>query len=165
MSIFALCRETVCYLTMIRPSQTVIPWTLPAFYRVLIAPAVSSVCSVESDFLQPNGLQPARLLCPWNFLGKNTGVGCHFLLHEDPPDLGIEPASLASPALAGEFFTIGPPEKSTVSNKDLVNTPWVPVLAYEACYKNWTQRRMFRNTYIKRETSSVCLSVFITHLI
>ena len=25
-------------------------------------------------------LQPTRLLCPWNFPGKNTGVGCHFLL-------------------------------------------------------------------------------------
>ena len=25
-------------------------------------------------------LQPARLLCPWNLPGKNTGVGCHFLL-------------------------------------------------------------------------------------
>ena len=24
--------------------------------------------------------QPARLLCPWDSLGKNTGVGCHFLL-------------------------------------------------------------------------------------
>ena len=30
--------------------------------------------------LQPHGLQPARLLGPWNFLGKNTRVGCHFLL-------------------------------------------------------------------------------------
>ena len=26
-------------------------------------------------------LQPARLLCPWDFPGKNTGVYCHFLLH------------------------------------------------------------------------------------
>ena len=26
-------------------------------------------------------LQPARLLCPWNSSGKNTGVGCHFLPH------------------------------------------------------------------------------------
>ena len=26
------------------------------------------------------GLQPARLLCPWNYPGKNTGVDCHFLL-------------------------------------------------------------------------------------
>ena len=26
-------------------------------------------------FLRPHGLQPPRLLCPWDFLGKNTGVG------------------------------------------------------------------------------------------
>ena len=24
---------------------------------------------------------PVRLLCPWDFPGKNTGVGCHFLFH------------------------------------------------------------------------------------
>ena len=28
----------------------------------------------------PHGPQPSRLLCPWNFPGKNTGVGCHFFL-------------------------------------------------------------------------------------
>ena len=32
--------------------------------------------------LQSHGLHPARLLCPWNSPGKNTGVGCHFLLQE-----------------------------------------------------------------------------------
>ena len=37
------------------------------------------VCSAESDSLWPHGLQPARLFCPWNFPGINTGVGCHFL--------------------------------------------------------------------------------------
>ena len=26
------------------------------------------------------GLQPASLLCPWDSLGKNIAVGCHFLL-------------------------------------------------------------------------------------
>ena len=36
-------------------------------------------CSVMSDSLQPHGLKPARLLCPWNFPSKNTGAGCHFL--------------------------------------------------------------------------------------
>ena len=30
--------------------------------------------------LQPQGLWPARPLCPWGSPGKNTGVGCHFLL-------------------------------------------------------------------------------------
>ena len=28
------------------------------------------------------GLQPARVLCPWEFPGKNTGVRCHFPLQE-----------------------------------------------------------------------------------
>ena len=36
-------------------------------------------CSVVSDSLQDHGLQPARLLCPWNS-GKNTGLGSHSLL-------------------------------------------------------------------------------------
>ena len=37
-------------------------------------------CSVMSSVLQPNGLQPAKLSCQWNFPGKKTGVGFHFLL-------------------------------------------------------------------------------------
>ena len=37
-------------------------------------------CSVMSDSSWPHGLQPTRLLRPWDFPGKNTGVGCHFLL-------------------------------------------------------------------------------------
>ena len=32
-----------------------------------------------SESLLPRGLQPARLPCPWNSPGKNTGVGCHAL--------------------------------------------------------------------------------------
>ena len=36
--------------------------------------------SVLSHSLQPYGLSPARLLCTWNSLGKNTRVYCHFLL-------------------------------------------------------------------------------------
>ena len=40
---------------------------------------VQSRCSVVCDSLQPHGLQPARLLCPWNSPGKNTEAGCHFL--------------------------------------------------------------------------------------
>ena len=30
--------------------------------------------------LATHGLQPAGLLCPWDFPGRDTGVGCHFLL-------------------------------------------------------------------------------------
>ena len=41
------------------------------------------LCSVAQScltLLWLHGLQPTRLLCPWDFPGKNTGMGCHFLL-------------------------------------------------------------------------------------
>ena len=39
-------------------------------------------CSIMFGSLQPNKLKPTRLLCPWDSVGKNTGVGCHSLLQE-----------------------------------------------------------------------------------
>ena len=36
--------------------------------------------SVVSNPQRPHGLQPSRLLHPWDFPGKSTGVGCHCLL-------------------------------------------------------------------------------------
>ena len=47
------------------------------------------ICSVMSDSFQPQGLYPARLLCPWNFPSKNTGAGCHFLLQGIFPTQGL----------------------------------------------------------------------------
>ena len=38
------------------------------------------VASVVSDSVQPHRRQPTRLSCPCDSPGKNTGVGCHFLL-------------------------------------------------------------------------------------
>ena len=39
------------------------------------------MCSVAQSCLTllPHGLLAVMLLCPWNFPGKNTGVGCHFV--------------------------------------------------------------------------------------
>ena len=37
-------------------------------------------CSVVSDPQRPHGLQPSRLLHPWDFPGRSTGVGCHCFL-------------------------------------------------------------------------------------
>ena len=50
--------------------------------------------SVVSDSLQPHGLQPARLLCPWDSPGKSTGVGCHPLLQETFLTQGLNPRLL-----------------------------------------------------------------------
>ena len=44
--------------------------------------------SVLSDSWQPHGLWPTRLLRPWDSPGKNTGVGCHFLLQGIFPTQG-----------------------------------------------------------------------------
>ena len=60
--------------------------------------AVVHVRSVMSDSLPPHGLQPTRLLCPWDFPGKNPGVGCHALLQ------GIFPIQESNPA--DGFFTV-----------------------------------------------------------
>ena len=38
------------------------------------------VASIMSDSVRPHRQQPTRLLCPWDSPGKNTRVGCHFLL-------------------------------------------------------------------------------------
>ena len=53
--------------------------------------------SVVPDSLWPRGLQPTKLLCPWDFPGKDTGVGSHFLLQ------GILPIHVSY--TAGRFFT------------------------------------------------------------
>ena len=46
---------------------------------------------VVSDSLQPHGLQPTRLLCPWDFPGNSTGVDCHFPLQRIFPTQGLNP--------------------------------------------------------------------------
>ena len=53
----------------------------------------------------------ARLRCPWDPLGKNAGVGCHFLPQGKLPDPGIEPVSPVSPALKADSFLAEPSGK------------------------------------------------------
>ena len=52
---------------------------LPRVARLAAATA-AAVASVVSDSVQPRRRQPTRLPRPWDSPGKNTGVGCHFLL-------------------------------------------------------------------------------------
>ena len=59
--------------------------------------------------LQSHRLQPARLLSPWDFPGKNT------LPFPPPGDLPNPEIKLGSLALAGGFFTTEPPGKPVLS--------------------------------------------------
>ena len=57
---------------------------------------ISCCCLVAKSYLTllwPHGLQPVKLLCPWHFLGKDTGMGNHFLPQ------GIFPTRRLNPCL------------------------------------------------------------------
>ena len=68
--------------------------------------SVAQACAT----LWPDGLQPARLLCPQDSPGKNTGGGCRALLQGILPTQGLNPG-LMFPALAGRPFTTASPGK------------------------------------------------------
>ena len=78
------------------------------FFVVVVVLLVLLTKVVSNSFAILWTIAPPRLLCPWDFPGKSTGVGCHFLLQGDLPNPGIEPTS---PALAGRFFTAEPARK------------------------------------------------------
>ena len=81
-----------------------------AYNDLVKACDVSSICmfvlvlSVVSNSLRPHRLQPARLLCPWNSSGKNTGVYCHSLLQRNFPTQGSSlPPALQADSLSFEL--------------------------------------------------------------
>ena len=98
---------------------------------------VCSVASGMSNSLLSDGLQPARLLCPWDSPGKNNRVGSHLLLQGIFPTQGSN-TSLKSPALARGLFTTSTTWEASLglsvqslSHVRLFATPWTqgfPVL-------------------------------------
>ena len=81
-------------------------WEDPSLRFGVPACACTLSCSVVQVSVSP--WTAARLLCPWDLPGKNTGVGCHFLSQ------GICSTQESSPvflALSGGFFTTVPPGK------------------------------------------------------
>ena len=79
---------TLCDPTDSSPSGSAIPGILQARTLEWVATSFSNAQSeklkrsrsVVSDSSRPHGLQPTRLLHPWDFPGKSTGVGCHCIL-------------------------------------------------------------------------------------
>ena len=63
------------------PSPSPSPALPPICVCVCVCACVCA-CLAVSDFLQLHRLQPARLLCPWDFPSKTTGAGCHFLFQK-----------------------------------------------------------------------------------
>ena len=77
--------------------------------KLSYAPYRMCVCllshSVVSDSLWSHGLQTVRVLCPWDFWGKNTG-GVAISSSRGSSQPRIKQAFSVSLAVAGRFFTI-----------------------------------------------------------
>ena len=89
---------------------------------VCVCVCVWSVCTRTQSFqcfVTPR-IVAHQVPLSWDFPGKNPGVGCHVLLQGIFPNPGIEPVSLA---LAGRFFTSGPPGKAAGEGGRLLKTP------------------------------------------
>ena len=72
--------------------------------------------------LQPHGLQPTRLLCPWDSLGKNTGVGCHSLLQGIFLTQGLNPGVPHCRQILYYLSHQGSPIKATSTSSELLFT-------------------------------------------
>ena len=70
-----------------------------------------SVASLMSNSMRPHGMQPTRLLYPWDFPGKNTGIGCHFLFQGILLTQGSNPHTLSTvfPALQTDSLPLVEP--------------------------------------------------------
>ena len=81
--------------------------------------SVCLVCASHSavpDSLQPHGLAPTRLLCPWDSPGKNTGVGCHSLLQQICLTQG---SNLGHPELQADPLRFEPPGYKYLNMTDM----------------------------------------------
>ena len=74
----------------------------PAIPPISIYPDKMKAAQSCWTLCDPHGLQPTRLLYPWNFLGKNTGVDCHFFLQ-----ISFQPRDQTQIShITGRFFSI-----------------------------------------------------------
>ena len=77
-------QEWACPTVLIKSQSkgsSVLPLKVASFRGGLFQSALACEFSHVQLCVHPHELQPSRLLCPWDFPGRNAGVGEHFLLH------------------------------------------------------------------------------------
>ena len=98
----------------------------------------SCVCAIVSSSLQPHGLYPSRLLCPWDSPGKNVGVGCHSLLQ------GIFPTKKSNLCLlhwqAGSLPLVKKPTVAHVAALNSVEMRWPFAMLSSLC-RPWSENK------------------------
>ena len=106
-------------------------------------------------FCDPRGLWPTRLLCLWDSPGRNTGVGCHFLLQGIFLTQGSNPpTSHVSPALAGGFFTPSITWEALKEVRCVKNL--TQCLAHRICTWNKSQSLLPENDFSPNPSQRTC---------
>ena len=111
------------------------------------------VCSVMSRSLQPDEPKPARLLCPWDFSSKNTGVGCHSFHRGIFPTQGLNPGLLHCRRIFYLLSHKGSPRilewvayPFSSRSSQPRNQPGVSCIA-DGFFTNWAMREAPQNIY------------------
>ena len=85
-------------------------------------------CAHSSTSVMSESLQPTRLLCLWDFPGKNTGVGCHALLQGIFPTKGSNPHLLYCRQILYHWV---PQEALWISNSAF-KVRWLPFTSFSS---------------------------------
>ena len=123
--------------------------------------------------LPSHRLQPARLLCPWDFPDKNTGVGCHFLLKGIFPTQGWNPCVLClqhqqagrQVVLAGKQVHQGSPTYIRADEKFFISIGSSSTLYYIVSFL-WVFIHYFPPYIVSslKAGTTFCLAVYPQHL-
>ena len=92
--------------------------TVPIFPSIRPVPACK-VASVMLTVCDPVDWSPFRPLCPWDSPGKNTAVGCHFLLQGIFPTQELNPHLLRLPHWQAGSSPLVPPGKPVLDQMRL----------------------------------------------
>ena len=82
------------FLSHYRHPKNVLNTQLDKWFDIFTCCCCCKVASVMADSVRPHRWPPTRLPHPWDSPGKNTGVGCHFLLQGIFLTQGLNPCLL-----------------------------------------------------------------------
>ena len=111
-----------------------------------------------SDPQQPHGLQPSRLLLPWDFPGKSTGVGCHCLLHYQSE----KQSTLKIWDFPGQWLRL---HTSTAGSTDSMPSQGTKILHAVQCSKEKKKKKKFNvlSLFKKKKNLKVLVPSFSLH--
>ena len=97
-------------------------------FSEMSAAAAAAKSLLVSNSVQPHRRQPTRLPCPWDSPGKNTGVGCHFLLQCMKVESESEAAqSCPTPSDPMDCSLPGSSIHGILPNPNLTNLMWLKI--------------------------------------